>query len=108
MITGVSDMAVPAPAPKDPGDDEMARLRRAAEEFEAIMVGTLLKEMKFGAMTDGEGGIGTSTLNDYSAQVMSESLARDGGFGISEVLVRSMESHVRASAARQAEREAVE
>jgi Rod binding domain-containing protein len=98
MITGVGDLGVPpAREPADP-EREMARLRRAAEDFESIMLGTLLKRMNF-KMGGGEGGLGASTMDEFGAQVLAESLARDGGFGVAEVLVRSMEPHVRGAAA---------
>jgi len=82
------------------GDQEVRRLGRAAEQFEALVLERLLKEMR----TSVPGGDDASdpasgTLDDFGATALAGVMSKSGGFGLAEALVTAMETQVRALAA---------
>lgn len=72
---------------------EESKLRKAAQEFEAIFVGMLLKEMQ-GSSPAGAALFGQSAQARMYQQMMDEQLAlklsQSGGFGLAKVLYSSL------------------
>lgn len=75
---------------ENPGD---AKLRKAAQEFEAILIQTLWRSMKesFASSSEEEQDPAHRTLEDLSMQAMSTALAASGGLGIARMLIHAME-----------------
>lgn len=69
------------------------KLRKAAEEFEGILISQLLGEFKVGLSSlSGDSPLaGSDTLNSLAIQTLSGALARSGGLGIGQMLVHQLE-----------------
>jgi Rod binding domain-containing protein len=87
------------PAPEvDAAERESLRLRRAAREFESVMLATLLKEMRASMPGVDKKDPGAGSLDSMGTTALADALARGGGMGISETLIRALEPQVRAYA----------
>ena len=69
------------------------KLRKAAQEFEGILISQLLGEFKMGLSSlSGDSPLaGSDTLNSLAIQTLSSALASRGGLGIGKMLVHQLE-----------------
>lgn len=77
-----------ANAPREPANE----LRQAAEEFEAVFLGEMLRPMFEGIDTDGlgGGGMGEEIFRPMLVERYAEAIAHAGGVGIADSVVREM------------------
>ena len=100
MLSGVMADALTTGASPNGGLSEAAktaRLTRAAQQFEAMMMGEMLKGMQFGgapgtgdaedAESSGEGGGAAATIRGMGTDALARALAEHGGMGIAKKLV---------------------
>ena len=88
MIDGISSAAASvAQSPARPKDDP-AKVQDAARQFEAILIGQMLKGMR-----ESEGGwMGTgddqsmSSAMEYAQEMFAQSLSAGGGLGLAKVV----------------------
>jgi len=78
-----------APKPKD----DPAKVRDAAKQFEALLIGQMMKSMK-----DSEGGwMGTgddesaSSAMEYGTEIFAQAMASAGGLGLSTLIAKGLE-----------------
>jgi Rod binding domain-containing protein len=91
VIDGISTAAASAvQSPARPKDDP-ARVKDAARQFEALLIGQMLKGMR-----EAEGGwMGTgddqsmSAAMEYAQEMFAQSLAAAGGLGLARVVAAS-------------------
>ena len=69
------------------------KLRKAAQEFEGILISQLLGEFKVGLSSLGGDPplAGAETLNSLAIQTLSGAMASRGGLGIGKMLVHQLE-----------------
>lgn len=69
------------------------KLRKAAQEFEGMLISQLLSEFKMGVSSvSGESPLaGSETLNSLAVQTLSSAMAGRGGFGMGNMLVKQLE-----------------
>ncbi len=69
------------------------KLRKAAQEFEGMLITQLLGDFGSGlsTLTGGAPMAGSETLNALAVQTLSSALAGRGGFGIGNMLVHQLE-----------------
>ena len=69
------------------------KLRKAAQQFEGILISQLLGEfqMGFSSLTGDSPMAGSQTLNSLAVQTLSGAMASRGGFGIGRMLVHQLE-----------------
>lgn len=69
------------------------KLRKAAQEFEGLLITQLLGEFQMGLSSlSGDSPLaGSETLNSLAVQTLSGSMAGRGGFGIGSMLVHQLE-----------------
>ena len=72
---------------------ESKRILQAAQQFEALLIGQMLK-----SALDSGGSLGTadgpgSALIDMSAEQFAQTLASKGGLGIAKMVATGLESH---------------
>lgn len=81
-----------APQPPQPPQQVPPELRRAAEEFEAVFISEMLAPMFEGLDTDGlgGGGMGEQIFRPMLVERYAEAIARAGGVGIADAVVREM------------------
>lgn len=75
--------------------EDPAAVREAAQQFEALLLQTMLKEMRASSQDD---LLGSSQMDSYYEmfdQQIALDMARKGGFGLADVLVRQLESAAR-------------
>lgn len=78
-------------AAKDARDQ--AKLRDAAQQFEAMMLGEMLKPLQFGGApaADEEGGGGANdTIRSFGTEAVAKAVASHGGFGIARQIIRQV------------------
>jgi Rod binding domain-containing protein len=78
------------------GPAAIAKLRKAAAEFEATLLSSWWSSMKQGGLSSGEDDTdpGKDTLDQLGMQAMSAAVANGrGGLGIGDMLVRSLLSN---------------
>ena len=70
------------------------KLRRFAQEFEAILINSWWRSMKdsFSSLSGSEDEPAHETLDDWSMQAMSSAIAASGGVGLSTLLIRHLGS----------------
>lgn len=73
--------------------DDPARIKAAAKQFEALLIGQMLKSMH-----DSEGGwLGTgddesaSSAMEYGQEIFAQALAANGGLGLASLVARGLE-----------------
>ena len=69
---------------------EMAKLKKAAAQVEAIFVKDLIGALRRGTPDSLGQGFGASVYRDLFDQSLSDSLAQKGSFGISGMLTRQL------------------
>lgn len=72
--------------------DDARQLRRAAQEFEAIVLGQMLKAMRQAGAQGSPALTGTSQklYRDLMDDELAKSISRSGGVGLADVLVRDL------------------
>jgi len=75
------------------------KLRKAASEFESLLLSNWWTTMKQGGLSGGEDGTdpGKDTLDHLGIQAMTTAVANSGGLGIGAMLVRSLLSTAEAT-----------
>jgi flagellar protein FlgJ len=88
-VSGVSLQGIAAP-PKDTPE----KVRDAAQQFEALLIGQMMKSMH-----DAEGGwLGTgedesaSSAMEYAEESFAQAMAHSGGLGIASLVSRGLDS----------------
>ena len=76
-----------------PSQDDPAKIRDAARQFEALLVGQMMKSMH-----DSEGGwLGTgddqsgSAAMEYGQEAFAQAMANSGGLGLANMVVRGLQ-----------------
>lgn len=76
-----------------PPKDDPAKVQDAARQFEALLLGQMMKSMR-----DSEGGwMGTddddaaSSAMEYGQEMFAQSMATQGGFGLAKLLVTGLQ-----------------
>jgi Rod binding domain-containing protein len=89
---GVPSSAAQAPANKA----GMAKLQKAAQDFEAIMINSLWGSMKDGSLgsDDDLDDPANGSLEQLGMQMVSGALAQAGGLGIGRMIVHALGSKV--------------
>lgn len=97
IVAGMTKISIGADNSGAPGSkakkDSPEDIAKAASQFEALLIGQLLKSARSG---DGEGWLGTdegdagSTMTDMSEQVLSTALASKGGLGLAKLVEQGM------------------
>ncbi len=72
--------------------DNMQTMRQKAEELEAVFLNTLVSEMFASIASEGEfgGGYAEETWRGMQSEQYAASMARSGGIGIADEMMRSM------------------
>lgn len=86
-------------APTDSADDQ--KLKKAAGDFEAILLSSLWKSMKQSFASpeeDASSDPAKSTLDDWGIEIMSGAVGRSGGLGLGAMIVRQLEPDLRPEA----------
>src|SRR5262249_30712713 len=74
------------------GDVERQKIKQLAQEFEALLMTQMLREMRRTTMFDDENrGFGSETMTDTVDVELGSALSRAGGFGLADVLLRAFD-----------------
>jgi len=85
---------------KSPTSADEQKLRKAAGDFESILLASMWKSMKqsFGA-SEAESDPAHGTLDDWGIEVMSGAVGKAGGLGISSLILKHLEPALKHPAA---------
>jgi flagellar protein FlgJ len=79
---------VGTPRPKD----DPAKIKEAAHQFEALLIGQMMKSMR-----DSEGGwLGTggdessSSAMEYGQEIFAQAMAKSGGLGLADLITKGL------------------
>jgi murein DD-endopeptidase MepM/ murein hydrolase activator NlpD len=91
--TGAAGNAATGGTAGQPGRVEIVRL---AQEFEAMLLTQMLREMRKSMVDerDDESGFGSSTLTDVGDAEFARSMSAQGGIGLADALLRAFESQL--------------
>jgi len=89
-----AQLSAGSPLAAQPKDDP-AKVRDAARQFEALLIGQMMKSMK-----DSEGGwLGTgddessSSAMEYGQEIFAQAMAANGGLGLSTLVAKGLEKN---------------
>jgi Rod binding domain-containing protein len=87
-----------AVGPQSPSVQEQ-KLRRAAGEFESILLSSFWKSMKesFASSEDDSSDPAHETLEDWGIQAMSDAVGKAGGLGIGKLIIKHLEPQLAAN-----------
>lgn len=83
MVEGMGKLAHAAPEPAKSGEPK--RLKEAAAQFEAILIGQMLRSAREEASGSGDAAL------EFAEQQMSQALATAGGLGLARLVVDGLE-----------------
>jgi peptidoglycan hydrolase FlgJ len=90
-VPGASGTAGASPAAH--GVEDPAKVKDAARQFEALLIGQMMKSMR-----DSEGGwLGTgddqagSSAMEYAQEMFAQSLSANGGLGLANLVVKGLD-----------------
>jgi len=75
--------------------DDPEAVREAAQQFEALLVQNMLKDMRAASQDELFGSSQMDSYYEMFDQQVALDMARNGGFGLADVLVRQLESAAR-------------
>jgi Rod binding domain-containing protein len=85
-ISATAPQALAAAHPKD----DPAKVASAAKQFEALLIGQMMKSMH-----DAEGGEdedeSASSAMDYGREVFAQAMAANGGFGLAAMIAKGLQ-----------------
>jgi Rod binding domain-containing protein len=73
--------------------DSLTRIGHAATDFEALMLGQMLKSAREAGEGEDEEKDPNSTLMEFGEQQFAQALANSGGFGIAKIVVAGLTKH---------------
>jgi len=75
------------------------KLRKAAAEFESILLSSFWKSMResFASPEDDSSDPAHETLEGWGIQAMSDAVGKAGGLGIGKLILKHLEPHLAAS-----------
>ncbi|HEV8040221.1 MAG TPA: hypothetical protein VGP62_15240 [Bryobacteraceae bacterium] len=83
----------PGMQPVSANKDSLTRIGHAATEFEALMLGQMLKTAREAGEGEDEEKDANSTLMEFGEQQFAQALANSGGFGIAKIVVAGLTKH---------------
>jgi len=76
-------------------DPQREQVRKLAQEFEAMLMTQMLREMRRSMLSDDDndasGGLGRDAMTDTIDVELGQALSRGGGFGLSSMLLKAIE-----------------
>ncbi len=92
-ITATTPALTAVPAERTLSPEQIAKTRKAAQDFEAMALGEMLKPM-FATVDTSKGlfggGAGEATWKPLMVDEMAKSIAKSGGFGIADAVLKEM------------------
>ena len=96
MVTGVLNPFSSYDKPADPavaGADKNTRVRQAAQNFEALLIGNLFRSMQhsFSSLPGGEEKpVGFDDYDYMATQAIASAMSEGGGLGLSKLILRQL------------------
>lgn len=84
----------PAPQPTEGGETNRQEIRRLAEQFEAMLLTQMLREMRRSMLDEDENeknGLGAGPLTDIGNSEFGNAVSRNGGLGLTDALLGAFE-----------------
>jgi Rod binding domain-containing protein len=71
---------------------DQKKLKKAAGDFESILLSSMWKSMKksFGESSDGDSDPASGTIDDLGIEAMSQAVGKAGGLGIGKMIIKQL------------------
>jgi len=92
-IPSVASIAPHSQSIRDNANDTPARVAKAASDFEALLIGQMLKSAREAGESDEEEKDPNSTMLEFGEQQFAQVLASNGGFGMANMVVAGLTKH---------------
>ncbi|MGD0907243.1 MAG: hypothetical protein ABSA96_06655 [Candidatus Acidiferrales bacterium] len=71
---------------------DQKKLKKAAGDFESILLSSMWKSMKksFGDSSDGDSDAASGTIDDLGIEAMSQAVGKAGGLGIGNMIIKHL------------------
>ena len=92
-IDAVSASLAAVPTGSTTAKDSPEKIRDAAKQFEALLIGQMLKSMRDsegGWMGTGEDQAGSSAV-EYAQEMFAQSMSANGGLGLASLLAKGLD-----------------
>ena len=98
-ITSYDDAANSLEGPRKP--DDPAKIRDAAQQFESLLIGQILKEVSASAQSSGLGeeDSASGSMMEMAQEHLASAIATRGGFGLTAMVMRGLEQKPAAATA---------
>ncbi len=94
-ISGLGAAPAAAPAGRQAPADVRAQVTQLAQEFEAMLMTQMLREMRRSMLSDDQsGGYGAEAMSDTTDVELGRALSQSGGFGLATVLQSAIRQQV--------------
>jgi Rod binding domain-containing protein len=91
-IAMAQSAAASQPTPAIPKDRDPAKIRDAAQQFEALLLGQILETVSQGGGWLGSGeDSASSCANGFAQEQLAAMMAKQGGFGLSKLIAEGLE-----------------
>jgi flagellar protein FlgJ len=81
----------PATPPTTPKGDDPAKIKDAAQQFEALLIGQILESASHGGGWLGSGEDSSSScVNGFAQEQLANMMAKQGGFGLSDMIAQGL------------------
>jgi Rod binding domain-containing protein len=96
LLTNANAMPVIGAAAQAPNSADAEKLKKAAGDFESILLASMWKSMKqsFGT-SEADSDPAHGTLDDWGIEIMSGAVGRAGGLGIGRLILEHLEPALR-------------
>ena len=94
-IAGATTLAQSAPVQTPHATTNVAAAKKAAKQFEGVMISQMLGSMFEGISTDGPfgGGQGEAMFRSLMLDEYGKQISNQGGFGLSDAITKSLLKH---------------
>lgn len=92
-LTGPSSSTLGAAVAAKPKDDP-AKIKGAAQQFEALLIGQMMKSMhdsEGGWLGAGDGDESSSSAMEYGQEVFAQAMAANGGLGLAAMVSKGLQ-----------------
>jgi murein DD-endopeptidase MepM/ murein hydrolase activator NlpD len=100
MSTDVNSITNPSSSPAEPSAADRAQIKALAQQFEAMLMTQMLREMRksmIGEEEDEPQGLGADTMTDNADIELGLALSRGGGLGLTDALLGAFERQIDAT-----------
>lgn len=91
-MNGIDLNTITNPATSAPDNGKHLKLKKAAQDFEGMLLGTMWKSVGEEMKQSMEGDSASGSFVDMGVQAVSNAMAKSGGVGVARMLLKKLET----------------